>query len=94
MLDTLDRLPPEQHGPAFERLIKWWLTADPVYSAAVRRAWLWSEWPGRWGPDAGIDLVAETHDAHLWAVQTKAYARGASVTKAAVDSFLWKIENP
>src|SRR5262245_26015723 len=88
MLDTLDRLPPDQRGPAFERWIKWWLTADPVYAAQIRRVWLWSDWPERWGPDTGIDLVAETHEHELWAVQTKAYAPDAAVTKAAIDSFL------
>ena len=88
MLTALDRLEPEPRGPAFERLIQWWLRADPVYAAQINRAWLWSEWPGRWGPDTGIDIVAETYDGSLWAIQTKAYAQEATVTKASVDSFL------
>ena len=87
-LIELEGLDPAVRGSAFERLIKWWLTADPVYAAQVRRTWLWSEWPGRWGPDAGIDIVAETRDGSLWAIQTKAYAVEATVTKASVDSFL------
>jgi superfamily II DNA or RNA helicase len=74
-------------GSAFEHLVKWWLTADPVYAAQIRRVWLWDEWQGRWGPDCGIDLVAEGRDG-LWAIQTKAYAAAATVTKAGVDSFL------
>jgi predicted helicase len=87
-LTDMEHLDPDARGRAFERLIKWWLTADPVFAAQIRRAWLWSEWPGRWGPDAGIDIVAETHTGDLWAIQTKAYAPTATVTKASIDSFL------
>ena len=50
--------------------------------------WLWDEWPGRWGADAGIDLVAEGHDGRLWAIQAKAYDPAYSVTKGDVDTFL------
>lgn len=94
MLDEIDALDPGVRGPAFERLVKWWLTADPVFAARLRRAWLFSEWPRRWGPDAGIDIVAETHTGELWAVQTKAYGEGRSVTKAGVDSFLSESNRP
>jgi predicted helicase len=54
-LDTDDRV----KGKQFERICKWFLTNDPVYEHELRRVWLWDEWPGRWGIDAGIDLVAE-----------------------------------
>jgi predicted helicase len=54
-LDTDDRV----KGKQFERICKWFLTNDPVYKHELRRVWLWDEWPGRWGIDAGIDLVAE-----------------------------------
>ena len=54
----------------------------------LRRVWLWSEWTGRWGGDAGIDLVAEDYDGRLWAIQAKAYAPENTVTKADVDKFL------
>ena len=43
---------------------------------------------GRWGGDAGIDLVAEDHDGRLWAIQSKAYSPENAVTKADVDKFL------
>jgi|SRR5271165_38445 len=46
------------------------------------------EWPGRWGADAGIDLVVEAREGGLWAVQAKAYDPSYSVTKADVDTFL------
>ena len=50
--------------------------------------WLWKEWAGRWGADAGIDLVAEDYDGRLWAIQAKAYAPDNTITKADVDKFL------
>jgi hypothetical protein len=50
--------------------------------------WRWADWPGRWGGDAGIDLVAEDHEGRLWAIQAKCYDPAYSVTKADVDTFL------
>lgn len=75
-------------GRQFEKICRWYLENDPVLRHQVRSVWLWKDWPGRWGPDAGIDLVAETHAGKLWAVQAKAYAPSSSVTKADVDTFL------
>ena len=49
---------------------------------------------GRWGPDAGIDLVAKTRSGELWAVQAKAYAATSSVTKADLDTFLSESSRP
>jgi len=77
-----------QKGKAFERLCKWFMENDPVYAGQLRRVWLWDEWPGRWGADNGIDLVAEAFDGGLWAIQAKAYDPATTVTKADVDSFL------
>ncbi|GDX83860.1 hypothetical protein LBMAG42_56710 [Deltaproteobacteria bacterium] len=90
LANLLSTLPADARlrGRAFERLCAWYLTHDPVYAAQVTRVWLWDEWPGRWGPDAGIDLIAETHDGELWAVQAKCYAPTTRVTKADIDSFL------
>jgi predicted helicase len=69
--DLLGRLDPDplRRGKQFERICKWLLTHDPVYARVLRRVWLWDEWPGRWGADAGIDLVAEDHREQLWAIQ-------------------------
>ena len=88
--DLIATLPEDSNekGLAFERLCKWLLENDPFYSSRIRKVWLWDEWHGRWGPDAGIDLVAEENDGSLWAIQSKAYAETTSVTKADVDSFL------
>jgi predicted helicase len=81
-------------GKQFERICKWYLINDPVYGLQLRRVWLWGEWPGRWGADAGIDLVAEEHNGRLWAIQAKAYNSAYSITKADVDSFLSESGRP
>ena len=77
-----------RRGEQFERVCKWFLTNDLLYHRQVRRVWLWEEWPGRWGADAGIDLVVEDREGGLWAVQAKAYDPSYSVTKADVDTLL------
>ncbi|TVS77859.1 DEAD/DEAH box helicase [Mycobacterium helveticum] len=79
---------PRVRGKQFEHVCKWFLANDPMYKATLRRVWLWNDWPGRWGIDAGIDLVAEDGAGRLWAVQAKVYAEKYSVTKADVDKFL------
>ncbi|MBO0728377.1 MAG: Helicase associated domain protein [Acidimicrobiaceae bacterium] len=56
--------------------------------------WLWSDWPGAWAADAGIDLVAEEHDGRLWAIQAKAYSESYTIKKADVDSFLSESSRP
>ena len=83
-----------RRGRQFERICKWFLTNDPLYQHRVRRVWLWDEWPGRWGADAGIDLVVEDREGGLWAVQAKAYDPAYSVTKADVDTFLSESSRP
>jgi predicted helicase len=74
--DLFARLDPDPRvrGKQFEHVCKWFLANDPTYKNTLRRVWLWSEWTGRWGGDAGIDLVAEDLDGRLWAIQAKAYA--------------------
>ncbi|MDG5485484.1 DEAD/DEAH box helicase [Mycolicibacterium gadium] len=79
---------PRTRGKQFERICHWYLSNDPTYRATLRRVWMWDEWDGRWGADAGIDLVAEDHEDRLWAIQCKAYDPRRSVTKTDVDKFL------
>jgi Restriction endonuclease len=79
---------PLRRGRQFERICLWFLTHDPVYAHELRHVWLWKDWPGRWGIDAGIDLVAEDHHGHLWAIQAKAYDEATWITKRDVDTFL------
>ncbi len=55
---------------------------------------MWADWPDAWGPDAGIDLVAEENDGDLWAIQAKAYDPSYAIKKADVDSFLAESSRP
>jgi predicted helicase len=87
LFSTLDS-DPNHRGYQFEHVCRWYLLNDPIYRRQLRQVWLWDDWPGRWGADAGIDLVAETQDGRLWAIQAKAYNPSYSVKKADVDSFL------
>ncbi len=88
--DLLGRLDPDagRRGRQFERICHWFLTHDPVYAHELRHVWLWKDWPGRWGADAGIDLVAENRRGQLWAIQAKAYDPATWITKHDVDTFL------
>lgn len=85
---------PYRRGQAFERICQWFLINDPVYAAQLKHVWLWNEWLERWGPDAGIDLVAETTAGDLWAIQAKAYDPEYSITKHDVDTFLSESGRP
>ena len=80
-------------GKQFERVCKWFLETDPRYSDRLVNVWLWDDWPGRWGPDCGIDLVAEDRDGKNWAIQAKCYDPNYSVTKRDIDSFLSESSN-
>lgn len=88
--DLLAKLGSDPHvrGRRFEHVCKWFLLNAPEYKARVKHVWLWDEWDGKWGADAGIDLVAETHTGELWAVQAKAYDPRHTVTKRDVDTFV------
>ena len=81
-------------GRDFERLCKWLLDNAPEYRSQLRRVWLWQDWPGRWGGDAGIDLVAEDREGGLWAVQAKHYDPAYAIKKADIDSFLSESSRP
>ena len=55
-LDTFD---PQAHrrGQQWEEVCQWFLRTDHLYRTQLTKVWVWNEWPDRWGPDAGIDLV-------------------------------------
>jgi superfamily II DNA or RNA helicase len=90
ILNLFGKLNPDEHrrGRQFERICKWFLENDPEYKREIKRVWLWDDWPGRWGRDKGIDLIAETYNGKYWAVQSKAYALNHAVTKNDIDRFL------
>jgi len=76
-------------GQVFERLIKAFLSEDPLFHERFRRVFLWQEWPGRKGErDTGIDLVAEEGDGGICAIQCKFYGNGQYIGREDIDSFL------
>jgi predicted helicase len=87
LLANLDSKP-QVRGRQFEHICKWFLENEPGYQSQLKRVWLWNDWPDAWGPDAGIDLVAEAANGELWAIQAKAYSEDHSITKRDVDTFL------
>ena len=86
-LDTFDP-DPKTRGTQWEHVCKWFLETDPRYSDRRVKVWLWDDWPGRWGPDCGIDLVAEDRDGRTWAIQAKCYDPNYPVTRHDMDRFL------
>ena len=93
-----DRDANTRKGKFFERLIKYYLETDPVYRGQIGKVWLWGDWPGRHGPDTGIDLVAEDLRApgpgqKFWAIQCKYVSTSATDSEktlppGGIDSFI------
>jgi superfamily II DNA or RNA helicase len=77
-----------KRGKQFEYFVKWFLKNEPLWSTQVDKVWLWEEWPQRWGPDCGIDLIFKHKDGQTWAVQSKCYDPKYNITKHDVDKFL------
>lgn len=84
----LSDIPLLEKGKVFEHYCKWFLENDPMYASQLKEVWLWKDWPGNWGRDKGIDLIAETHKGEFWAIQAKCYNKDYYVTKEDVDKFL------
>jgi len=83
---------PKTRGTQWEHVCKWFLKNDPQYGEFLTDVWLWDEWPGRWGPDGGIDLVAEAKDGTLWAIQAKCYRADRNVTRNDMATFIAESE--
>jgi Restriction endonuclease/Helicase associated domain/Type III restriction enzyme, res subunit len=77
-----------RRGKQFEHFVKWFLKNDPEWATQVEDVWLWDEYPGRWGPDCGIDLVFKSKIGKAWAVQAKCYSSDYDISKNDVDTFL------
>ncbi|SMY01601.1 DEAD/DEAH box helicase [Brevibacterium antiquum] len=75
-------------GTKFERFTQSFLQTDPLWSEQFEKVWMWDQWPERWGPDTGIDLVAERRDGGRVAIQCKFYDPNHRVSKADIDTFL------
>jgi superfamily II DNA or RNA helicase len=93
LMDALSR-DDRLRGQQFEMVCAWLLERAPLYRPMIKRVWRWNDWPGRWGSDSGIDLVAETVTGELWAVQAKAFAPDYYLKKSDIDSFLSESARP
>ncbi|NDF55558.1 MAG: helicase, partial [Proteobacteria bacterium] len=85
---------PVLRGRQFERFVVTLLRTHPLWASELADVWPWAAWPGRWGPDCGIDAVARTHDGRTIAIQAKAYAPGHRITKADLDTFVSESARP
>ena len=85
---------PVLRGRQFERFVVTLLRTHPLWASELADVWPWANWPGRWGPDCGIDAVARTHDGRTIAIQAKAYAPGHRITKADLDTFVSESARP
>ena len=92
----LEQLPSDsdERGKLFEKVTKWFLKKDPTFASELREVWLWDEWPEADGPDVGIDIVAETYDGNLWAIQSKCYGLDSYVETSDIDRFLARSGGP
>src|SRR5699024_2117388 len=75
-------------GTKFERFTQSFLQTDPLWSEQFEKVWMWDQWPDRWGPDTGIDLVAQRRDGGKTASQCKCYGPRSRASKRAIDTFL------
>ena len=82
---------PREQGTRFEKLF---LKAAPLIpDLEVKDIWRWADWPGLAkhgfdGRDDGVDLVAETTDGALVAIQCKCYAENHKVGKRDIEKFV------
>ena len=79
---------PNAKGNMFEQVCKWVLRNYPGYTNELANVWTWDEWSGRWGADKGLDLVAETYDSKLGAIQAKGYEPDNSMPRNEIYSFI------
>ena len=79
-------------GNEFERLMKQYLSVDPLYKERFTDVYLWKEWAANRtdfdGTDIGVDLVARESNGEYCAIQCKCFAEDTRVTKPQIDSFV------
>ncbi len=95
MLDLLNQLdallvdPDEKSkGDMLGRITKWILQTTPIFKTQLEKVWLWEDYPHAWEDGSGIDLVALPVAGKLWAIKTKAYQEGDSVSQRDVSDFV------
>ncbi len=79
-------------GNEFERLMKQYLSIDPLYKERFTDVYLWKEWAALHteydGVDIGVDLVARESSGEYCAIQCKCFAEDTRVSKRQIDSFI------
>ena len=81
-------------GTKFERLSRFFLKNDPLWSERFSEVWMWKDAPTNTGADIGIDLVAkDKEDGSFWAIQCKCYSDDDTLRYADVGTFYGKTGN-
>ncbi len=79
-------------GLLFERWVRNYLRAYPLYHQQFSDVWLWGEWAknkeGVSKQDIGIDLIAQKKDGTLCPIQCKYYNPQTTLDKAGIAAFL------
>lgn len=81
-----------EKGLMFERATMVYLQHSNLWN--IKQIVQWNNWTHKDGADTGIDLVAETTDGDLCAVQCKIYGDNHRLSKSDIDSFLEKSSRP
>ena len=88
----------KQKGTLFERAIKVYLRHEPKHRDEFEHVWLWDEWREAAGqaefdpgPDYGVDLVAQRKSGELVAIQAKFYAKGTTLPRKRLESFIARL---
>ena len=87
-----------EKGTLFERAIKVYLGHEPKHRDEFEHVWLWDEWREAAGqeefdpgPDYGVDLVAQRKTGELVAIQAKFYAKGTTLPRKRLESFIARL---
>ena len=87
-----------EKGTLFERAIKVYLRHEPKHRDEFEHVWLWDEWREAAGqeefdpgPDYGVDLVAQRKSGELVAIQAKFYAKGTTLPRNRLESFIARL---
>ena len=84
-----DRYPdPGERGRQFEPLVVEVLRTDRMFRDRYAHAWPWTEWPGRYTSDIGVDIVAQRTDGKLAAIQCKCYDPDRTLYEQDLANFL------
>ena len=93
ILDYIDERSssPYRKGELFEKVMRQYFLADPIYKDSFSEVYLWNEWAalkGLEGTDTGIDLVAQERSGGYCAIQCKCYGPNTRIQKPHIDSFI------